>query len=297
LTQEELADRANVSRDLAAKLEQGRRRTARITSLASLAGALDVELSALVRRVTRVPENRAVWVGPARRSGCVSDPPRWLYLVVSAAPPMLWIEEPVVMLTAKGWSVCVIATPTAASWIDLDALAATTGCLTQVHPRRPREQDSLPRADAVVAAPTTFNSINKWAARSSDTLGLGLLNELLCTEVPIVAVPCVKAVLREHPAYADSVARLTSAGVAMLDPDAVKARGEEGPATFDWLPILSALDERVPRAGVGCLAQPMILARTPRPSQAQERGQRVPGTPRGCPHSVREATRVPDRSR
>jgi transcriptional regulator with XRE-family HTH domain len=50
LTQEELADRADVSRDLVAKLEQGRRRTARITSLASLARALDVELSALVTR-------------------------------------------------------------------------------------------------------------------------------------------------------------------------------------------------------------------------------------------------------
>jgi transcriptional regulator with XRE-family HTH domain len=50
LTQEELADRADVSRDLVAKLEQGRRQTARITSLASLARALDVELSALVAR-------------------------------------------------------------------------------------------------------------------------------------------------------------------------------------------------------------------------------------------------------
>ena len=179
----------------------------------------------------------------------MTDPPRWVYVVVSAAPPVLWIEELVVALTANGWSVCVIATPTAASWIDLDALATTTGCLTQVHPRQPREQESLPRADAVVAAPMTFNSINKWAAGASDTLALGLLNELLCTEVPIVAAPCVKAVLREHPAYADSVARLTSAGVSMLDPDAVKARGEEGLATFDWAQILSALDECVPGVG------------------------------------------------
>jgi transcriptional regulator with XRE-family HTH domain len=57
LTQEALADRANVSRDLVAKLEQGRRHTARITSLASLARALDVELSALVRSATPVPES------------------------------------------------------------------------------------------------------------------------------------------------------------------------------------------------------------------------------------------------
>jgi transcriptional regulator with XRE-family HTH domain len=50
LTQEELADRANVSRDLVAKLEQGQRHTARISSLESFARALDVELSALVER-------------------------------------------------------------------------------------------------------------------------------------------------------------------------------------------------------------------------------------------------------
>ena len=62
LTQEELADRADVSRDLVAKLEQGRRRTARIASLASLARALDVELSALVTRAA--PAREAV----ARRS-------------------------------------------------------------------------------------------------------------------------------------------------------------------------------------------------------------------------------------
>jgi transcriptional regulator with XRE-family HTH domain len=50
LTQEELADRASMSRDLVAKLEQGRRQTARLSSLVSLACALDVELSALVKR-------------------------------------------------------------------------------------------------------------------------------------------------------------------------------------------------------------------------------------------------------
>jgi transcriptional regulator with XRE-family HTH domain len=56
LTQEELADRADVSRDLVAKLEQGRRRTARLASLASLARALDVELSALLTRAAPARE-------------------------------------------------------------------------------------------------------------------------------------------------------------------------------------------------------------------------------------------------
>jgi phosphopantothenoylcysteine decarboxylase len=173
----------------------------------------------------------------------VSDAPRWVYLVVSAAPPVLRIEELVTALSSEGWSVCVIATPTAASWIDLDAVAAHTGCLTQVHARSPREQESLPRADAVVVAPITFNSINKWAAGTSDTLALGVLNEMLGTEVPIVAAPCVKAVLRTHPAYDESVARLTRAGVCLMDPDAVTVRAEDGLATFDWPLILSTLDD------------------------------------------------------
>jgi transcriptional regulator with XRE-family HTH domain len=72
LTQEELADRANVSRDLVAKLEQGRRQTARITSLASLACALDVELSVLVKRGGDGPAIRERAPTMAAASGLVT---------------------------------------------------------------------------------------------------------------------------------------------------------------------------------------------------------------------------------
>lgn len=164
-----------------------------------------------------------------------------LYLIASAAPPVLRIEEFLALLSTDGWQVCVIATPTAASWIDLDALAQRTGCITRVHPRPSTQQDSLPRADAVVAAPITFNSINKWAAGISDTLALGILNELLSTDVPIIAAPCVKAALRKHPAYGESVTRLRHAGVVLLDPDTITRRGPDGLANFDWRQVNSAL--------------------------------------------------------
>jgi phosphopantothenoylcysteine decarboxylase len=166
---------------------------------------------------------------------------RSLYLVVTAAPPVLRIEGFLTMLHADDWRTCVIATPTAASWIDLDALAETTDCLTRVHARPPLQQDSLPRADAVMAAPMTFNSINKWAAGISDNFALGVLNEVLCADVPIVAVPCVKPVLRAHPTYHESVALLVSAGVSMIDSDAVTRRAPDGLAIFDWAEIMPAL--------------------------------------------------------
>lgn len=76
----------------------------------------------------------------------------------------------------------------------------------------------LPKADAVVVASATFNTINKWAAGISDTAALGVLNELLGAGVPITVVPCVKAVLRQHPAYAASVERISGAGAVFLAP-------------------------------------------------------------------------------
>jgi transcriptional regulator with XRE-family HTH domain len=84
LTQEALADRADVSRDLVAKLEQGRRHTARITSLASLARALDVELSALVRSATPVPEGASRRSDPERGDGSAMRKPATTMMAASA---------------------------------------------------------------------------------------------------------------------------------------------------------------------------------------------------------------------
>lgn len=54
LTQESLAERAGLSVDMVKKLEQGRRTTARLTTLAALANALDVPLSSLTDRRPRL---------------------------------------------------------------------------------------------------------------------------------------------------------------------------------------------------------------------------------------------------
>ncbi|PPK63240.1 flavoprotein [Actinokineospora auranticolor] len=163
--------------------------------------------------------------------------PRSVYLVVTAAPPVLRIDGLIELLTRQGSQVTLVATPTAASWVDLDAL---TGCRNRVHSGLPGAQDPLPRADLVIAAPLTFNTLNKWAAGISDSLALGVLNELLGTDVPIIAAPCVKPLLRKHPAYDDSVRRLAQCGVPLLDPDSITTRADDGLATFDWSLILAA---------------------------------------------------------
>lgn len=59
LTQEELAEAADLSRDLVAKLEQGQRKSARLTSLVKLANALDIELSTLIGKHDQLGADRA----------------------------------------------------------------------------------------------------------------------------------------------------------------------------------------------------------------------------------------------
>jgi phosphopantothenoylcysteine decarboxylase len=102
-----------------------------------------------------------------------------LYIIGASEPPVRQLDEPCRHAIEYGWRPHVILTPTAAEWGDLVAIRAITGTPIRVSPRLPHEQDPFPEADAVLAAPLTFNTINKWAAGISDTFALGLLNELL----------------------------------------------------------------------------------------------------------------------
>jgi phosphopantothenoylcysteine decarboxylase len=164
-----------------------------------------------------------------------------LYIIGASAPPVRQLDEACKLAIDFGWRPHVILTPTAADWVDVDAIRAITGATVRVRPRRPDEPDPFPKADAVLAAPLTFNTINKWAAGISDTLALGLLNELLVDGPPIFAAPCVKAALRSHPAYAASIERLGHAGAQFLDQDEIVTTGRDDLAAFDWRPVIHVL--------------------------------------------------------
>ncbi|MEU5780390.1 flavoprotein [Micromonospora lupini] len=140
-----------------------------------------------------------------------------LYLVVCAAGPAEYIDELVDLLIADGWRVCMIVSPTAATWLDRAALQDRTGYLVRVEWRMPGDPEPHPPADVVVAAPVTFNTVTKWALGINDTLALGVLNESLGAGLPILAFPHVKTELAAHPAYAGHVAALRDAGVVVAD--------------------------------------------------------------------------------
>lgn len=108
----------------------------------------------------------------------------------------------------------------------------------------PRRPASFPAPDAVVVAPATFNTVNKWAAGIADTLAVGTLCEAAGLGVPIAVLPRVADALAAHPAYQDSVARLRGMGVRFADPYAGEGEADGTQREFGWERVLDLLRSR-----------------------------------------------------
>ncbi|MFF8291482.1 flavoprotein [Streptomyces sp. NPDC016309] len=162
------------------------------------------------------------------------QPPKpFLYVVVCAAGVAADVGKLITAAQERRWDVGVVATPLALGFIDTDAVEAQTGYPIRSAWRRPGDPRPLPDPDAVVVAPATFNTLNKWAAGISDTLALGILCEAYGMGVPIAALPCLSTAQAAHPAYRRSLETLRGMGVRLgtQDPDRVRTvefRWEEG---------------------------------------------------------------------
>jgi phosphopantothenoylcysteine synthetase/decarboxylase len=163
---------------------------------------------------------------------------RVAHLIGFSAPPVLRLDEFIRLLASEDWDTYVILSPTAATWVDKKLLAQISGHPVRVEPRMPHEQDPLPPAEAVIAAPITFNSLNKFAMGISDTLALGLLNESLGLDSSVTLAPCVKAALRRHPVYQQSVRRLSSAGATILNSFDTVEQAVSSSTRTDWSQVL-----------------------------------------------------------
>jgi len=140
-----------------------------------------------------------------------------LYLVVCAAPPAQHIQEFVVKIQHDGWNVCIIVTPQATRFIHTQLLVELTGYPVRSDYKLLGEADPLPKADALLVMPATFNTINKWVGGIGDTLAVSILCEALGRgTTPIITVPCLKMDLVRHPIFAKSVAFLKECGVMIL---------------------------------------------------------------------------------
>lgn len=99
----------------------------------------------------------------------------------------------------------MIATPQGLGFLDAEAVEARTGCPIRSGWRKPGEARPLPPADAIAAAPATFNTVDKRAAGISGTLALGVLCEAYGMGVPTAVLPYLHTAQAAHPAYRRSL--------------------------------------------------------------------------------------------
>lgn len=143
-------------------------------------------------------------------------PSKVLYVIVCAAGAATDVDRLVTAAQSRAWDVWIVPTPSAVDFIDVPALEHLTGHPIRARYRQPGEGGKLPPADAVIVAPATYNTINKWAAGISDTFALGLLAELTPAGIPIAALPFVNASLAANRAFARSIAELRESSVTVL---------------------------------------------------------------------------------
>ncbi|MFG2145449.1 flavoprotein [Streptomyces sp. NPDC048696] len=170
---------------------------------------------------------------------------RTLYLLCSAAPPVFDVARVIEEAQADGWDVCLGLTPTAARWLEesLEGLAALTGHPVRCDYKRPGEPDVWPKADVILFAPATFNSINAWALGLTTAFVVGVVAEGIGKGIPMVTMPCVNAAYVQHPAFDRSVETLRGAGVTVLYGEGGFVPNQPGqgrPEAYPWHLALEA---------------------------------------------------------
>jgi phosphopantothenoylcysteine synthetase/decarboxylase len=174
---------------------------------------------------------------------------RVLYIIACGSPVARNVDILIGIAQSAGWDVCVVATPDGRKFIDDSALAAQTGHPVRSVFKNPGDPDVLPDAQAMIVAPATVNTVNKWSAGIADTLALGLLVEGQGRGLPIVAVPYTNSAMAAHPAFLESIERLRGWGITVLfgqetiplhAPGTVESHLDD----FPWQLAMDALCER-----------------------------------------------------
>jgi phosphopantothenoylcysteine synthetase/decarboxylase len=187
---------------------------------------------------------------------------RTLSVIVCGAGPATAIATLVRLARDRDWTVQVIATPAALEFFDADDIEKLTGNPVRSQYRKPGEPRSEVPA-AIIVAPATYNTINKWAQGISDTYALGILAETTALEVPIVVLPFVNTALADRQPFRRSLESLRAEGVQiLLGPGAVEPHPPHtGGALIDSYPWHLALDEA-----------DRLLIPTPRPDRPASGG-------------------------
>lgn len=186
-------------------------------------------------------------VGGGSRGGMAAMT-RVLYLLGCAAPPVQYVERPILAAQARGWTVCLGVTPTAAGWVEkrLPELAELTGHPVRTAPSTPERRGGWPPADAIALAPATLNTVNAVALGLTPTWVANTCVDAVGKRLPLTVMPCVNTEYARHPQFPRSLAVLRNEGVRVLyGPGGFEPNrpGEGRPEAYPWDLLLNAVDQ------------------------------------------------------
>ncbi|MFE7566747.1 flavoprotein [Streptomyces sp. NPDC057539] len=173
---------------------------------------------------------------------------RTLYLFGTAAPPVMDIAQVISDVQTRGWDVRLGLTPTAARWLGpvLPDLERRTGAPVRSEYKLPGEPDVWPKADVILVAPATLNTINQWALGLTEKFVVGVVAEGIGKKIPMVTMPCVNAAYVQHPQFEQSIETLRDAGVTVLYGEGGFVPNQPGESRpYPWRAALDAVDRRV----------------------------------------------------
>ncbi|WP_440069589.1 flavoprotein [Streptosporangium sp. OZ121] len=168
---------------------------------------------------------------------------RLLQVIVCAAGAARDVGRLVTLAQDEGWTVQVVTTPSALDFVDVPALERQTGRPVRSRYRTP-DEPKPPRADVIIVAPATYNTVNKFAQGIADTYALGLLAEAPGLGIPVVVLPFVNDALATRAPFRRSVEGLRAEGVRVLpsasEPDPA-ATGDESRESHPWALALTEI--------------------------------------------------------
>jgi phosphopantothenoylcysteine synthetase/decarboxylase len=145
----------------------------------------------------------------------MTQPVRTLTVIACGAGPASDVGKLLKLAQEHGWRVQLVATPAALPFLNVPELEAMTGSPVRSEYRSAGEPRS-PKAQAVIVAPATYNTICKCAQGISDTYALGILAEAISLPIPVVVLPFVNTALAARQPFQRSVHQLRDEGAHVL---------------------------------------------------------------------------------
>jgi phosphopantothenoylcysteine synthetase/decarboxylase len=160
-----------------------------------------------------------------------------LYVIACGAGPAANLHELVRPAMQEGWDVYVGTTPAGWDFVDLANLTDLTG--HQVRRDYSGRTSGWPQADAIIVAPATINTIDKFAAGIADCWALSVLTECYGHGVPMVFGPNVNPALGRHPRFRANIDELRIWGIVVLWDDPT-------PDASSWMVPWQEMLDRLP---------------------------------------------------